>query len=90
VSGERQTAQLSARERSQVTDAMIAQIGELTRANNELNARLVALKADYDGHIAWHPLWSAVETRLDALERVTAVRWALPLLARLRWLVFGA
>jgi len=53
VEATRTTAQLSARERSKVTDAMIDQIGALTQANNELNARLVKLKADYDGHRDW-------------------------------------
>jgi len=27
--------------------------------------------------------------RLDALERVTAARWSLPFLSRLRWILIG-
>jgi hypothetical protein len=27
--------------------------------------------------------------RIDAIERVTAARWSLPFLARLRWLLIG-
>lgn len=54
MSDVRTTAQLSAAERSKVTDAMIQQIGALTQANNALHAQLTTLKADYDGHIAWH------------------------------------
>jgi len=85
---QRTTEQLSARERSKVTDAMIAQIGELTRANNQLYAQLVStdervLRLEKAAEAS-----DAIE-RIDSLERAAALANTRMFWARLRWLLIG-
>jgi hypothetical protein len=90
-------ADMSSAQRSASMDNVVRRLAELTDANNDLNARLVSLKADYDGHIEWHVKEKAslevnllrAFARVDALETVTAQRWNLQLWLRLRWLLIG-
>ena len=84
----RTTDQLSARERSKLTDAMITQIGELTKANNKLYAQLVAsderiLRLEKASEAS-----DAIE-RIDSLERAAALANTRMFWARLRWLLIG-
>jgi Lon protease-like protein len=106
-------ADMSSQQRSASMDATVRQVADLSRANNDLHARLVALEAasqaEYKrrewfdvtlgnlGLFSYHantdtfhaPAIESHAARLDAIERLTATRWSLPFLARLRWLVFG-
>ncbi len=84
--GQRTTAELSSRERSQVNDAMIAQIGALSRRMNELTA----LENDHSARIVALEKAQPVNDRLHiATSRQTQEFIARPFLARLRWLVTG-
>lgn len=78
----RTTAQLSAQERSKLTDAIIAQVGELTKANNKLHARQQVML------LRIGTVESTAEIRLDAIDRRAAVLNT-SFLARLRWLLTG-
>lgn len=96
----RTTAQLSAQERSKLTDAIIAQVGALTKASNVQHAQIVALQSEAaSDHIRLeevrkHALltdrerWITNEVRIDAADRRAAVLNT-SFLARLRWLVLG-
>jgi hypothetical protein len=85
---------MSSPQRSASMDATVQQVADLSRANNELNARLLTAEREHHGLLQWVVKvaneQSAQGRRLDAIERLTARRWSLPFLARLRWLVFGA
>ena len=71
-------------------DNMALTLAEVVKAHDTLLSRFAALQADYDGHIKWHNTNTPnTAKRLDALDRVTAARWNLPLWYRLRWMVLG-
>lgn len=82
---------MSSQQRSASMDVTVRQVADLTRANNALNARLDAMKLQYsvDPDYFTTEADRVITRRLDALERVTAQRWSLPLLSRLRWLFTG-
>lgn len=80
----RTTSQLSSAERSKVTDALIAQVGALTKANNELYAELKRLRvavsglSDFDREQdrrfdAFEELIEHAARRIDAIERGAAI-----------------
>lgn len=77
----RTTAQLSSAERSIVNDRIIAQVGELTKANNALNARIDAIEqraaASETAHLqridAVERGNAYTDRRIDAIERGAAV-----------------
>ncbi len=77
------TADLSSAERSERMDMAIAQVAALTRQVGVLTHRIDVVER----HIKRHE--PVALGRLDALERVTAQRWALPFMARLRWFLIG-
>lgn len=66
----RTTSQLSSQERSKVTDALIAQVGALTKANNELYAELKRLQSALNGLATFD---REQDRRIDAIERGAAV-----------------
>ncbi len=95
-------ADMSSQQRSASMDATVAQVAALTEAFNALSGRLNAYKFTYNaaddafataGAVAGYNRMVdrviAIEQRLDALARVTAARWSLPFLSRLRWFIVG-
>lgn len=89
-------ADMSSQQRSASMDATVAQVAELTKANNQLYARIVQLEREQDTLHAQHVDTVGLhERRLDVLEQrvgsleLDEVFRGSSFMARLRWMFLG-